>query len=423
VCKRCQRLGLKCVEHVSRQGQGTRRRKKVKAKLPKDEQSAMDGPVKITADLAKKSLCNSSMDLFNGASPIPCTSAAIVSCSPCTVSCNDQFNNNINNNNHDSRNINGSKKNPEAEQNICAGMNVLHIEDKILCGSIKNGLGRDHFGLNHIVRSWVGLAFSRRSFSLLARASFVAAKMKIPMDDIVSNQSIFSAVTDSQPMDYLATDILLPKSQQKTLGYPIDIREVPWEVLESVQIDPNRLQESIRNRVIAIRWQANAATRYWTSPLFARDFATTAEFGQVWEENRDDRETIDLFLPPSEKPKFAQNLFNIFFVNNKPHMPCFVTKDLYTVQKRNKETIEANVIQTVKLIDLDSSIHYVEIQYLDRSFNNIMGHRQQRSNKREHFDDFFDNVDNEPIMGENIAFTDIPMTEEMEEFLKLIGGE
>mmetsp|Transcript_2125 Transcript_2125/g.5629 ORF Transcript_2125/g.5629 Transcript_2125/m.5629 type:complete len:213 (-) Transcript_2125:217-855(-) len=114
VCKRCQRLGLKCVEHVSRQGQGTRRRKKVKAKLPKDEQSAMDGPVKITADLAKKSLCNSSMDLFNGASPIPCTSAAIVSCSPCTVSCNDQFNNNINNNNdkHSWRTKRGCKHKP-----------------------------------------------------------------------------------------------------------------------------------------------------------------------------------------------------------------------------------------------------------------------------------------------------------------------
>eukprot|EP00536_Pseudo-nitzschia_multiseries_P009108 jgi/Psemu1/288235/fgenesh1_pg.247_\ len=246
--------------------------------------------------------------------------------------------------------------------------------------------------------------------------------MKIPMDDLISNETPFAEATDSQPMDFLATDILLPRGERKTLGYPVDIREVPWELLESVQINPHRFDDSIRNRTIAIRWASHGITRYWTSPLFDRDYATTEEIGRVWEENKDDKETVDLFLEKSEKGKFAQNLFNIIFVNNKPHMPCFVTKDIYTVKKRNNETLEANIIQTIKLLDLDSSIHYCEIQYLDRRNEHyIPGHKEPRLNKRDFDDDCLDDVFDEPIIGDGIAFTDIPMTDEMEEFLKLLA--
>jgi len=310
------------------------------------------------------------------------------------------------------------------DNGICNGMDALELEDTLVCKTITNGMGRDHFGLNFIIREWVALAFSRRSFQLLARASFIAAKMKIPMDDIISNQSPFARATESEPMEFLARDLLLPKGQRKSFGYPLELGEVPWDLLDAVQIDPKRATESIQNRWIGIRWTSQGTVRFWTSPLFARDFATVKEVCDVWEENRSDKEIVDLFLPKSEKGKFAQNLFNLIFVNNKPNMPCFVLTNRTKVLKRGvPEPIEVNVIQTMKLIDLDSMIHYFEIQFNDRTQEHVMGDKASRINKRGHVDAYADNLDDEPIMGDSIEFTDLSMTDEMEEFLKLLSGE
>merc|ERR1712176_656753 len=128
------------------------------------------------------------------------------------------------------------------------------------------------------------------------------------MDDILANQSSFAIATDSQPMDFLASDMLLPKGQRKTLGFPFDINEVPWDILYAVQIDPVRLDESVRNRWFFMRWTTQGTTRYWTSPLFSRDFASVEEINQVFSENRMDKEVLDLWLPKSEKTKISQDV-------------------------------------------------------------------------------------------------------------------
>jgi hypothetical protein len=324
-----------------------------------------------------------------------------------------------------SNHSNEGSKNGKYNDGLCSGMGSLEIEDNLLCKTIRNGMGKDHFGLNYLIREWFALAFSRRSFDLLARASFIAAKVGISMDDIISNQSPFAAATDSEPMEFLARDILLSKSERKTTGYPIDLREVPWDLLEAVQIDHNRANESVRNRWVGIRWVTQGISRFWASPLFARDFANVEEIGRVYETNSNDFEVIDLFLPKSEKGKFGQGLFNLLFVNNKPHMDCFVVRSRYKVLKRNcQEPIEVNVIQTMKLIDLDSMVSYMEIQFLDRTVEHIMGNTTSSINKRDHVDMFVDNVNDDPIMDDiDIEFADIAMTEEMEDFLKLISGD
>ena len=401
------------MEHVSRQGQGTRRRKKVKNKVVESEgaDDTVDEALAITQalnnmDTMPYPFCPASSDAniigIGGQYPPTCPDAT------------NAVNNSSNNSYGDSN---------ENTEGICLGIHSLHIEDNIICKTMSQGMGKDHFGLNHIVRQWVALALSRRSFSLLARASFIASKNGIPMDDILSNQSPFAATTDSQPMDFLSTDILLPKSERKTLGYPVDLQEVPWDLLEAVQIDPKRPFETIRNRWSAIRWTCHGCARFWASPLFGRDFCTEEEIGKTWEDNVIDKETVDLFLPKSEHAKFAQVFVNMLFLNKEPHMPSFVTKRRLLVQKRNStEAIEAEVIQSLKLIDLDSHVHYFEIQFLDRTQERKLGDRTSSANKRDHIDDSQDNLNDDPIMGDGIEFTDIPISDEMEEFLTLLGG-
>jgi hypothetical protein len=316
------------------------------------------------------------------------------------------------------------RNNYNGDQGLCSGMEKLEIEDSLLCKSITNGLSKEHFGLNVLVRQWVALALTRRSFSLLARASFVAAKMKIPMDDILSNQSPFAAATDSEPMEQIARDLLLPKSERVTLGYPIELQEVPWDLFQAVQIDPRQPEEGIRNRWISIRWTCQGITRYWCSPLFSRDFANVDEIGEVYAAN-DGREVVDLFFPKSEKQQFSQGLFNLLFVNHKPNMEPFVIRNVYKVNKRNHPIpINADVIQTVKVVDLDSMFMYLEIQLpRDRQLMDLslLGDVTSSMNKRELLD--VEPVLEDPFAVDGIDFADIEVTDEMEEFLKLINGD
>eukprot|EP00533_Pseudo-nitzschia_delicatissima_P004223 CAMPEP_0116086820 /NCGR_PEP_ID=MMETSP0327-20121206/5052_1 /TAXON_ID=44447 /ORGANISM="Pseudo-nitzschia delicatissima, Strain B596" /LENGTH=462 /DNA_ID=CAMNT_0003577883 /DNA_START=83 /DNA_END=1471 /DNA_ORIENTATION=- len=419
-CRRCERLGLKCVEHVSRQGQGTRRRKKVKTKVHPGE-NTVEEALAISASLSSP-VCTPAYQpeptpfcpkSSGGVSLIDCSdqNRSIV-CSSMTSHCN-------------SGPPMMNRSRAVADDGLCAGMDKLEIEDTLLCKSITNGMGKDHFGLNFLIREWVSLAFSRRSFDLLARASFIAAKMKIPMDDIISNQSPFAAETDSEPMEFLARDLLLPKSERQTLGYPIDLQEVPWDLLRAVHIDPARPSESVQNRWVAMRWTCQGIGRFWTSPLFARDFASEKEMNDTFAANSNKKEVIDLFVPQSEKSKFSQGMFNLLFVNHKPNMEPFAIKNEFMVIKRNAPMpIKVDVVQSMKVIDLDSMIMYFEIQFQDRKIEHLIGDKVP-NNKRDHVDvDVYmgDNANNDPVTSENIEFADIEITDEMEEFLKLIGG-
>ena len=329
------------------------------------------------------------------------------------------------------------------KEGLCNGMASLQVEDSIICKSLTNGLGKEHYGIHHLIRMWVALSFTRRSFSLLARASFIASRMGISMDEIISNQSNFAIDSGSQPMYFLGRDILVPKSQRKTVGLPLNIEEIPWDLLEAVQIDPVRPDETFRNRWCAIRMTVQGTSRFLTSPLFTRDFSSVDEINKVWDENKPNKEVVDLWMPKSEKGKFSQDIFNHMFLHNKPNMPCFVTKTRYNVFKRNSTQLaEANVIMTVKLVDLDTCYHYMEIQPLNDTINNDNSNNSSDRNsqyggttssakKRDIIDVARGTSNNEiesdvcdPIMHDDgIEFTDLVVTEEMQEFFQLLAGD
>jgi len=412
ICKRCERIGLKCEQHVSRQGQGTRRRKKVKKETTQQNEDTMvDEALAITSALSS----TSSMPFC------PMSGGA-------TIMSNGNANNSGSSSSCNRLKTMNNQPMGNKNEGLCTGMDSLEIEDNIICQGITQELDKDHYGIHHLIRQWVALSFSRRSFSLLARASFIAAKMGISMDEIISNKSTVAAASDSQPMEFLSRDMLLSKNQRKTVGFPLDIQEVPWDVLTAVQINPHRPDETFRNRWCAIRSTSEGITRFLVSPLFSRDFASVDEFNQCYSENKPGKEISDLFIPKSEKGKFSQDLINNLFLHNKPNMPCFVTKTRYNVLKRNSTQVTlANVIMTLKLTDLDKWFQYVEVQFLDNNNNSQYGGISSNVNKRE-IDDVTAGLTNEkyecdPIMGDVIEFTDLVVTEEMQEFFHLLAGE
>merc|ERR1711907_892102 len=97
--------------------------------------------------------------------------------------------------------------------------------------------------------------------------------------------------------------------------------------LKVVHIDPSRPQESIQHRWCCMRWTTQGTTQYWVSPLFARDFATADEIGQVYAENRMDKEVIDMWVPKSDKAILGQDIINHLFLHKKTEYVVVCNKD------------------------------------------------------------------------------------------------
>lgn len=294
-----------------------------------------------------------------------------------------------------------------------AAMSRLVLEDEVVCKSIQ-GLGYNHFGLHHLIRQWVSLSFTRRSYQLLSRAAFVATRCGISMDDILSNRSPFAAMTNSQPMDFVPACILLPMEEQNVLGPPLQLQEMPWDFLQAMRIDP-RLDETTRNRWIFIRLTTYGKARFYASPAFQRDFATLDEISSTWIANK--QEITDLFLPREEKKKLAQPFFNLLYLNKEPNMAVFCTRNTMGVRLRaSQEVLHPECVQSMKLVDLDNSYHFVEIQ-LHPNDAQLLVDASSSVNKRgiSHLTE-----DQDPLMDDDFEYADLPMTDELEEWLKLL---
>ncbi|KAL3935145.1 MAG: hypothetical protein SGARI_003093, partial [Bacillariaceae sp.] len=309
------------------------------------------------------------------------------------------------------------------------------VEDEVVCTSM-NGMEYNHFGTHHLIRMWTSFALSRRSFSLLARASFIASKCGMNMDDILANKSPFAALTNTPPMTWLSVSILCPREQQSTLGPRVKPQELPWDLLKAFNIDLNKLVVSPDSfgRWVILRWNTQGKTRFWASPLFERDFATIDEMERVWVENK--KEVIDLFLPKSEKKKFGASLSKLTFLNKEPNAPCYATRTPMKVRPRNsQQTIDVMFVNAFKIIDLDQSIHYHEIRLDIPQDKNTSGGVQARNtsvtstmladmlssdggNKKRNLEQVVNSED--PLLNKELDITDLDMTDELEEWMTML---
>jgi Fungal Zn(2)-Cys(6) binuclear cluster domain len=468
-CDRCQRLNIVCAPHVSRQGQGPRRsRKKLKMHEEVSVNSAaasamanvMSSAVMVQqaanfmnaqsslrrqTSVGSSSASSSQPPNFKHLNPLSSV-AYIRQHSGGTVGNNSQHRGNtasISRNNSATNtsvpaNVisqNSSNNNNNNDTNIATGMASLQVEDEIVCNSIK-GMDYNHFGLHHLIRMWVSLSLSRRSFNLLARASFIASKCGISMDDVLANKSPFAIVTNTPPMTWLSLSVLCPREQQSTLGPRVKLQEVPWDLLKAVHINLNNLTDhnSPFQRWATIRWTTKGKCRFWASPFFERDFASVDEIERVWVENK--MEVIDLFLPKSEKKKFATSFFNLLFLNKEPNMNCYAQRIRMKVRPRNsQQTLDAVMINSLKIIDLENSLHYHELRFEPQetsSFaqggansmmnNNLGGTTTSRSNKRDnsHLTSATQGNYSDPLLAGDLEFTDLDMTDEFEEWMNML---
>mmetsp|Transcript_29932 Transcript_29932/g.49676 ORF Transcript_29932/g.49676 Transcript_29932/m.49676 type:complete len:132 (+) Transcript_29932:276-671(+) len=120
-------------------------------------------------------------------------------------------------------------------------------------------------------------------------------------------------------------------------------------------------------------------------------------------------------------------------------MNCYACRIEIAVRPRNsQQAIPVHFIQATKLIDLDTSVHYMEIQFpqqqqqqqqQEQQYQGIaaaatiagsnQGNSTSSGNKRN--SSHLQQGNNEPIMEDDFEFTDLNMTEELEEWMNILG--
>lgn len=97
----------------------------------------------------------------------------------------------------------------DSQTNTSANNNAVNANNHTVVTGPKTGieenlsvsatsLGPNHFGLRHLLRTWVAFAIKRRSFSLLAKASTLAAKTGVTMDNILCEEDDSVAAAAAQ---------------------------------------------------------------------------------------------------------------------------------------------------------------------------------------------------------------------------------
>ena len=79
-------------------------------------------------------------------------------------------------------------------------------------------LDKNHYGLHHMIRQWFSYAFTRRSMNLLQKASALASRCKLSMDEIFCAKSLPAGWPAEQPMNFLPNVVAKDSEHQITHG-------------------------------------------------------------------------------------------------------------------------------------------------------------------------------------------------------------
>jgi hypothetical protein len=138
----------------------------------------------------------------------------------------------------------------------------------------------DHYGIRCLVRSWVSIAFRRRSFCLLARAANFASRCNIEMDQILCEMG------NQRGMDFLYPIILTGRPKQEVLvegGLKLsNVPEVMARACHFNPLDPT----SFKDRWVLIRDIDKGISSFYCSPGFEQNMVSQSQIEETYRENK-----------------------------------------------------------------------------------------------------------------------------------------
>mmetsp|Transcript_21365 Transcript_21365/g.35337 ORF Transcript_21365/g.35337 Transcript_21365/m.35337 type:complete len:367 (-) Transcript_21365:97-1197(-) len=204
----------------------------------------------------------------------------------------------------------------DAKKKAATAAPIVRLEDDVAKRTCK--LAPGHYGLNSLIRTWIGYAITRRSTSLMTRAFALANKCGISMDQILCGDHDFPG---EGPMEFLAKTLLKPGSQQVATGKRLTLTEVPQILLDAVNCSSKETeQRHPENRWVYMRERMGGTDRHYVSRAFERDVVSWQTIQDTWKANR--TEVFGLWLPTwEEKLKYSQGLIHQFSLHNVKGIP------------------------------------------------------------------------------------------------------
>ena len=206
-----------------------------------------------------------------------------------------------------------------------------------------------HYGIRYLITSWSSFALARRSFSLLGRASHLAAKCGVPMDDIFckSRRDIIN------PILYGNQDQDLPTDN----GPPLQ-----WDSLPSSLRNLCGLHRK-ENRYIMVREAKNGHSRYLASDKFQKDIVSLWLIQQTWKSN--EKPVVQLFLQGQDDfDKFTKAIHYAISRYTHPgkEPDCVRINGLHVVCNGQsfQGTKEMDLVYAFEIVNLEHSFYVCE---------------------------------------------------------------
>jgi len=214
---------------------------------------------------------------------------------------------------HESRQGQGPKKRKSKKD-------AANVSEESVVRLSANKKWPHHYGFHFVIRHWVAIAVSRRSFSLLKMASALAENTGITMDMVLSGENMFddahvSHKRGDRTMHYLPDIILKPIREQQTSGDPLQLSEIPTHILKDWKMEVTTAETQ---RWIFCREIRCGSSRFFLSEAFQKDIISWEKVQQAWEENKQGQEVKDLWMSAAGKPQFAKCLFQLFRHYERP---------------------------------------------------------------------------------------------------------
>ena len=256
--------------------------------------------------------------------------------------------------------------------------------------------GRHHFGVRYLIHSWTSFAFARRSFALLGRASRLAAKCQIPMDELYCESR--REVLD--PIMYNKNDTLSTPSSPYN-NQRLQWKDIPAALLRTLKATTAKERA---NRYLVGRQAIHGQSRWFASDLFEQDIASVWLMEETWKANR--MTVVKLFLHGSESFDKFTNMIN-YQISRYSHpgkQPECCRANGFQIKFQQPPLVrEMDAIYSFQIVTLENSFYmmeYVPSKAEDETENHTMTTRtaecdtNEKRQRDSQSDDPFERFDN-----------------------------
>lgn len=231
-------------------------------------------------------------------------------------------------------------------------------EDQEVIQDVAN-LGQHHFGVQYLIYSWTSFAFTRRSFSLLGRASRLAAKCGVSMDQVFHRQR--QAVLNDRVFFDSAIE---QQAQGHCCSQRLEWADLPKTLLEVCGAGQDQAVAR-EERYILVRQAKHGHSRFLTSRAFDTNIVSCEVLQHTWDNNT--QPIVMTFLQgQADFDKFAKAI-SVQIANYKHanKQPIRTRVPGVKLKMKNGQVRQVELLHCYELLSLEDSFYLSEYIFVN----------------------------------------------------------